>query len=89
MNYENIKPETLDGIRRYVDDHCPPGDFLEAVLSNDLKESCWRADDANLETLIEIVHYCYNMIPSVCWGSPEKVRNWLARLTPPLDIGFP
>ena len=72
-----MKSSTKDGIDRYVEDHCPPGSFLMAVLSNDLKESFARADEENRRDLFEIVSYCYNYIPWNCWGSPEKVREWL------------
>ena len=66
-----------DGIDRYVKDHCPPGSFLRAVLENDLKESFGRADEDNIRDMFEIVSYCYNEIPIACWGSPEKVKQWL------------
>lgn len=77
MNYERIKPEILDAIRRYADEHCPVGNFLTAVLCNDLTEAVGRADDENIRVLPEIVCYCYNEIPCSCWGSPERVRAWL------------
>ena len=70
---------TLDGIKRYVEDRIPPGGFLTSVLENDLTESFGRADKENREALYEIVGYVYNKIPSVCWGSPEKVEKWLNR----------
>ena len=70
---EDIK-ETLD---RYVNHQIPTGGFLQAVLENDLKEACARADDINRYRLFEIVQYCYNEIPSICWGTPEKVSKWL------------
>ncbi len=55
----------------------PTGDFLRAVLSNDLREAIGRADDGNLDALIHIVAYCYNDIPGHCWGTPEAVEGWL------------
>ena len=68
-----------DSLKRYVEDGCPTGHFLEAVLSNNLTEAIGRADDENLATLPAIVSYCYNKIPADCWGSPEKVDAWLKR----------
>lgn len=64
-------------IDRYVNDHTPTGGFLQAVLENNLRESFGRADEEAREQLFEIVSYCYNHIPSNCWGSPEKVEAWL------------
>ena len=72
-----MKPETKEGIDRYVNDHIPTGSFLEAVLCNNLKEAIGRADSENLRDIVEIVQYCHWEIPSVCWGSPKKVRAWL------------
>jgi hypothetical protein len=72
-----IKASTIEGIRRYADMHCRTGSFLEAVLCNDLKEACMRADDENRENLFEIVEYCWCNIPHSCWGSPERVKAWL------------
>jgi len=72
---EQVK-ETLE---RYVNDRCPTGGFLHAVLSNDLTEACARADMRNQRQLPEIVTYIYNNIPSISWGSPEKVEKWLNR----------
>ena len=72
-------PERMHGgIRRYLENRIPPGDFLMAVLCNDLKEAYGRADDENIELLPVYVAYFYNEAPAKCWGSPEKVRAWLA-----------
>ena len=59
-------------------EHTPTGGFLRAALENDLKETCFCADDRNQALLYLIVKYLYNEIPSKCWGSPEKVQAWLA-----------
>jgi len=62
---------------RYVNCRISPGDFLQAVLSNDLKGSFMLADDENRENLFDIVSYVYNELPFNCQGSPEKVKKWL------------
>ena len=74
-----IPRHTLGGIKRYVENRIPPGGFLTAVLENNLRKSFGQADKANREALFEIVCHCYNKLPSICWGSPEKVKNWLLR----------
>jgi hypothetical protein len=61
-----------DGSHPYV------GDFLRAVLENNLTEAFGRADEYNLRTLHAIVAYVYNELPSPSHGSPEKVRTWQA-----------
>lgn len=71
-----MKQSTKGAIDRYVNDGVEAGGFVLAVLSNNLKEAFARADDENTRDMREIVGYCYNEIPSVCWGSPEKVKAW-------------
>lgn len=70
---EHIK----ESLERYVEHKIPTGGFLEAVLSNNLVEAVGRADSENIQRLPEIVRYVYNKLPSSCWGSPEKVKEWL------------
>lgn len=77
MNYEAIKLVIIVSIRRYAVNHCPTGGFLRAVLENDLKRACYLADDDNIKVIPEIVFYCLREIPHDCWGSPEKVKDWL------------
>lgn len=74
-----MKPSTFDDINEYVKEKHPleEGEFLYAVLSNNLVESFKRADEENKRDLEEIVQYCYWYIPAESWGSPEKVRNWV------------
>ena len=57
----------------------PPGDFIRAVLSNDLNEAIARADDVNIHALPHIVAYVRERLPAVAWGSSEKVNRWLSK----------
>lgn len=77
MDYSSIKPDVLESISDYVNNRIPPGDFLQAVLENNLKESFNRADEDNIRSMFKIVQFIYNEIPARCWGSPEKVKKWL------------
>ena len=52
------------------------GDFLTAVITNDLKNAVTYADDMNRLLLSEIVKWCYNNIPAPCWGSMEIAKKW-------------
>ena len=71
-------PETtVRAIRAYAVRRTPPGDFVTAVLENNLREAVGRADPLNRAALDEIVRYCTWEIPSACWGSPQKVDEWL------------
>ena len=72
-------PEVKESLLRYWHQRIPTGDFLRAVLENNLREAFGRADDTNRRHLGEIVNWCYWELPSPAWGSPEKVRAWLAQ----------
>lgn len=78
LPYDRLPTERLAGaMRRYIEDRIQPGHFLTAVLNNDLRGACARADDDHRGRLFDIVSWLYNEAPSQCWGSPEKVGEWL------------
>ena len=72
-----IPARMMEGLKRYIENKVPPGDFLSAVICNDLKEAIGRADDENLRNLPAYVAYLYNEAPSSCWGSKKKMDKWL------------
>ncbi len=74
-----IPRRMMDGIRRYVDQGIPPGDFLQAVICNDLVAAVSRADDENIRNLPAFVGYFYNEVPGPCWGSPQKMEAWIEK----------
>ena len=65
------------GICRYVEYGIKPGDFLTAIIRNDLKEAVGRADEENMRNLPAYVAYFYNEVPSPAWGSKEKMEAWM------------
>jgi hypothetical protein len=70
-------PERMRGaIVRYVEQSMPPGDFLQAVINNNLREACGRADEENKTLLAAYVMWFYNWAPSKCWGYPGAVKAW-------------
>lgn len=68
-----------DKLDRYADHHEPVGDFLQAVLSNDLQAACARADSSNLWVIPVYAAYIYNELPSQSHGSREKVAAWCSQ----------
>ena len=78
LRYERLPPGLRGGMQRYIKQGIPPGHFLTAVLTNDLRGACERADDVTRHLLWEIVNWLYNYAPAPSWGSPEKVSAWLA-----------
>lgn len=76
LTYE-IPEYMRDGLIRYVEYKIEPSGFLRAILENNLVEAVVQADINNITNLPAYANYLYNHIPSICWGSPEKVNDWL------------
>lgn len=72
-----IPPIMLDALNGYIEHGYQVGHFLRAVLENDLKGAVDRADDVNIKVLPAYVVYLYNEAPAGCWGSKERVQNWI------------
>jgi hypothetical protein len=80
-------PEHLwEGLIEYITARRPTGEFLRAVLSNDLKEAVGRADDASGPALGALVRFLYNFCPAPCWGSPRAVKAWLENPEKPQEM---
>ena len=67
------------GIIRYVEEHIPPGEFLQAIFKNDLMRAFWTADENNEPIIKEYLQFFYNNIPQECWGSKENYENWITK----------
>jgi hypothetical protein len=77
IDYTKIRPDMIEALKRYIDHGIPPGHFLSAVICNDLKEACARADSDNQKALFEITAWLYNYAPANCWGSEARMRIWI------------
>lgn len=79
FNY-NLLPEHIrGGVQRYIEDGILPGDFLKAVICNDLRESFARADEINMLRMFDIISFFYYEAPRGCWGAEEKMLDWITR----------
>ena len=76
-SYGQIPPHMQEAIKRYVIERKAPGDFLRAVITNDLRNAVGRADDTNLPLLPIYVRWFYNRAPISCYGSCENFVAWL------------
>lgn len=74
-----IPERMMGGLERWIKFGIKPGNFLTAVLENDLKSAVAHADDENLQNLPAYVGYLYNEAPGDCWGSKEKVAAYAER----------
>ncbi len=68
----NLRP----GLVRHVLIGQPTGDFLFALLSNDLADTVGRADPESLATLRELVRFVRTCTPPLCHGSRAAVKAW-------------
>lgn len=75
-----LTEEDLEPLKAWAERAELPGDFLQAVLRNDLMMAAGRADLRNRRRLFEYVQWLYNEAPGPCWGSPEAVATWPERL---------
>ena len=76
----NLIPFDARGsIKRYLENGIPPGDFLAALISNDLCRTIERADHNNIHYIVGYVTFFYNYVPQDCWGSPEIYKTWIAK----------
>ncbi len=71
-----------DGLRRYVLEGIRPGQFLQAVIANDLADAVRRADRESLDGLGAVVLFLVAFAPAPCWGERGKLEAWLARPEP-------
>lgn len=79
LSMSRVPEHCRQGLIDYLRYGLPPGHFLQAVLSNDLREACGRADERNQRALYDYVYVLYNYAPSEAWGSPERVSAWIQK----------
>lgn len=79
FNMGNIPSHMREGMRNYIEHGIPPGDFLRAVLENDLASAFERADSINSGRIRDYVVFLYNHAPSECWGSKANFAAWIEK----------
>ena len=65
------------GVYAYVIQHQRTGQFLQAVIQNNLLDAVCRADSENLFVIRGWVKLFHNFTPSLCHGSKEKYDAWV------------
>ncbi len=78
MEYQtDIPPLVLRGLTNYVNYGVPVGEFLTAVLENNLANAVAYADVNSLVALKTILMVLHNEAPLKCWRHPDRVAAWL------------
>ena len=73
----HIPARMMPGIQRYIHERIKPGQFLTAVICNNLSDAMGQADDENLNSLPAYASFFHNEAPAPCWGSKKKMKEWL------------
>ncbi len=76
INYDMLPEHCRAGIKRYIEKGLIPGDFLQAVISNNLVRATGLADSINRERILDYASFLYNEAPKSSWGSKEKMLAW-------------
>jgi hypothetical protein len=76
LEKSNIPEHMQGGMERWIEHGVPPGSFLTAVLSNDLRGAFERTDSDNLPLIRDYLVFLYNYAPMGCWGSELAFRQW-------------
>ncbi len=79
IDYSVLPEHMQQGMKRYVEEHIPPGSFLRAVLENDLVGALFRADKTNAARMLDYAYFLLHAAPPDCWGSEEAVVDWLRK----------
>lgn len=79
INYKMLPEGLRGGMKRYIENGIKPGDFLQAVICNKLRESFARADFVNSVRMYDIVEFLYGEAPSTCCGSVEIMNDWIEK----------
>ena len=72
-----IPAHMMGGLSRYVEHGIAPGDFLCAVITNDLFAAVQHADHENAANLPAYAAWFYNEAPSACYGCREAMDRWI------------
>ena len=79
INYDILPEHCRKGMQLYIERGIVPGDFLQAVLKNDLVHSFSKADTINKNRLEDYARFLYSQAPFPCWGTNKKIIEWCAK----------
>lgn len=74
-----VSANMLHEIKEYVHKGIIPCSFLRRVICNNLMGAVTFALTDQLANLPAYVLYMHNEAPSSCWGSVDKMEQWIAK----------
>lgn len=77
IDYSGLPLGAQESMKAYIEQRRQTGGFLYSVLSNDLQMAFARANEVNTHRMRDYLVFLHNKAPSMCWGSPSKVKEWL------------
>ncbi len=75
-DYDLVPPHLRRGLQGYIQDGHVPGDFLQAVITNNLMAAVAYGDEVSRAALCDLVFWMYKHAPGVCWGTKEIMDKW-------------
>lgn len=79
INYDRLPAHMREGAQRYIEKGIKGGSFMTAVFSNDFMGAYRCADDENIAAMRDWAMFLHNQAPRGCYGSPERVKDWIAQ----------
>jgi hypothetical protein len=77
---ELVPDHLWPGLERYFVKRVRPGQFLVALLSNDLREAVGRADPVSFAALPDLLRFLCTFAPRGSHGHARAVDQWLIRV---------
>lgn len=76
VDYSKLPAHCRAGMQRYIENGTIPGDFLVAIICNNLVDAYGQADDINTERMRDYAVFLYNEAPRGSWGSVQIMKRW-------------
>jgi len=78
-NYSKLPEHMQPAAMRYIEHGVKPGDFMFAVLTNNLVAAFSYADAANKRYIYKWVEWLMADCPEDAWGSKDKVFTYMRK----------
>lgn len=72
-----IPQHMVKGVKLYVINGVKMGEFGDRIFRNDFMGAATYADPINFKHLDNWARFMVNALPHMCYGSSEKVDQWL------------